>query len=74
MYIILITHSPVLPTSLMVFILLKSTVTGIYVDQHLEQDNKIRLIKPQEKGFILVQTLGRDFVHITLKSVDLSVF
>ena len=56
----------------MVFILLKST--GIHVDQYLEQESKIRLIKPQEEGFILVQTLGRDFVHITLKSVDLSVF
>ena len=56
------------------FILLTSTVTGIHVDQHLEQGSKIRLIKPQGEGFILVQTLGRDFVHITLKSVDLSVF
>ena len=58
----------------MVFILLKSTVTRIHVDQHLDQVSKISLIKPQVEGFILVQTLGRDFVHITLKSVDLSVF
>ena len=54
----------------MVFILLKSTVTRIHVDQHLDQVSKISLIKPQVEGFILVQTLGRDFVHITLKSVD----
>ena len=58
----------------MVFIHLKSTVSGIHVDQYLEQESKIRLIKQQEEGFILVQILGRDFVHITLKSVDLSVF
>jgi len=58
----------------MAFILRKSTVTGIHVDQHLEQGSKIRLIKLQEEGFILVQFLRRDFVHITLKSVDLSVF
>ena len=63
-----------LPPSLMVFILLTSTVTGIHVDQYLDQGSKIWLIKLREEGFILVQTLGRDFVHITLKSVDLSVF
>ena len=57
----------------MVFIHLKSTVSGIHVHQYLEQESKIRLIKQQEEGFILVQILG-DFVHITLKSVDLSVF
>ena len=62
-----------LPSSL-VFILLKSTVSGIHVDQYLEKESKIRLIKQQEEGFILVQILGGDFVHITLKSVDLSVF
>ena len=58
----------------MVFIHLKSTVSGIHVHQYLEHESKIRLIKQQEEGFILVQILGRDFVHITLKSVDLSVF
>ena len=63
-----------LTPSLIVFILLKSTVSGIHVDQYLEKESKIRLIKQQEEGFILVQILGRDFVHITLKSVDLSVF
>ena len=63
-----------LTPSLIVFILLKSTVSGIHVDQYLEKESKIRLIKQQEEGFILVQILGGDFVHITLKSVDLSVF